>query len=56
MYRWSKNSGWNALLFPIGGPLLLWTLYKALIMCITKKVEWRGTTYSHKMAQNLVVK
>lgn len=49
MYRWSKNSAWYALLFPITGPILLWTLSKALIMCITKKVEWRGTTYSHTM-------
>jgi glycosyltransferase involved in cell wall biosynthesis len=56
MYRWSKNSGWNALLFPIAGPLLLWVLLKALMMCITKKVEWRGTSYSHTMAQKLAVK
>jgi chlorobactene glucosyltransferase len=56
MYRWSKNSGWNAILFPIAGPLLLWTLLKALLMCITKKVEWRGTRYSHTMAQKLAVK
>jgi glycosyltransferase involved in cell wall biosynthesis len=56
IYRWSKNSPWNALLFPIGGPLLLWTLIKALMMCVTKKVEWRGTTYSHTMAQNLAPK
>jgi len=55
-YRWSKNSGWNAVLFPIAGPLLLWTLCKALIMCVTKKVEWRGTSYSHTMAQSLIVK
>jgi cellulose synthase/poly-beta-1,6-N-acetylglucosamine synthase-like glycosyltransferase len=56
MYRWSKNSGWNALLFPLSGPILLWTLSKALIMCVTKKVEWRGTSYSHTMAQSLIVK
>jgi chlorobactene glucosyltransferase len=56
MYRWSKNSGWNALLFPIAGPLLLWTLLQSLLMCITKKVEWRGTRYSHTMAQKLAVK
>lgn len=56
MYRWSKNSWWNALLFPLSGPILLWTLGKALIMCVTKKVEWRGTSYSHTMAQSLIVK
>ena len=26
---------------------------KALKMCVTKKVEWRGTAYSHTMAQDL---
>jgi chlorobactene glucosyltransferase len=56
VYYWSKNARWLAILFPIGGPLLLWVLIKALILCITKKVEWRGTSYSHTMAQNLVVK
>jgi glycosyltransferase involved in cell wall biosynthesis len=56
MYRWTKNSGWNALLFPIAGPLLLWVLLKALLMCMTKRVEWRGTRYSHTMAQKLAVK
>jgi chlorobactene glucosyltransferase len=56
MYRWSKNSGWNALLFPIAAPILLWVLLKSLIMCVTKRVEWRGTRYSHTMAQKLAVK
>lgn len=56
IYRWSKVSPANALLFIISGPLLMWTLSKALLMCITKKVEWRGTSYSHTMASNLAVK
>jgi chlorobactene glucosyltransferase len=56
MYRFTKNSAWNALLFPVAGPMLLWILIKSIIMCFTKKVEWRGTTYSHKMAENLAVK
>jgi glycosyltransferase involved in cell wall biosynthesis len=56
MYRWSKNAGWNALLFPVAAPVLLWVLLKSLIMCITKRVEWRGTRYSHTMAQKLLVK
>lgn len=53
IYRWSGNRRWNAFLFPIAGPLLLWTLLKALKLCITKKVEWRGTAYSHNMAKDL---
>jgi chlorobactene glucosyltransferase len=53
IYKWSKNSIWNALLFPIAGPMLFYILIKALVMCWTKKVEWRGTVYSHTMAQNI---
>ncbi len=49
MYKWSRNAMGYALLFPIGGPLLLWTLGKALVLCYTKKLEWRGTSYSHPM-------
>lgn len=56
MYRWSKNAGWYALLFPITGLILLRTLCKALVMCVTKKVEWRGTSYSHTMSDQLAVK
>jgi hypothetical protein len=26
---------------------------RSVKMCITRKVEWRGTAYSHKMAQDL---
>ena len=53
MYRWSKNSALNALLFPLSSLLLLWTLLKGLSMCFTKKVEWRGTSYSYTMNQNV---
>jgi chlorobactene glucosyltransferase len=51
LYRWSRNPARNALLFlPVGGPVLLYIFAKALKMCVTKKVEWRGTAYSHAMA------
>ena len=43
----------ESLLFPIAGPMLLMIMLRALKMCITKKVEWRGTAYSHTMAQDL---
>ncbi len=55
-YRLSQNSWLNAFLFPISGPITFYILYKGLMMCITKKVEWRGTSYTHKMAENLAVK
>lgn len=53
MYRWSGNPRRNALLFPLGGAMLVAIFLKALIMCVTKKVEWRGTSYSHVMADTL---
>jgi len=53
MYLWSGNPRRNALLFPLGGAMLMAIFVKALKMCVTKKVEWRGTAYSHTMAQDL---
>jgi hypothetical protein len=53
LYHWSGNPRRNALLFPLGGVLLLMIFFKSLRMCITKKVEWRGTNYSHVMADQL---
>lgn len=53
IYQWSGNSRKNAFWFPIAGPMLLMIMLQALRMCITKKVEWRGTAYSHTMSQNL---
>jgi len=53
IYHWSGNPRRNALLFPIAGPMLLLILLRGLRMCITRKVEWRGTAYSHTMSQEL---
>jgi chlorobactene glucosyltransferase len=49
IYRWSGNTPRNALLFPVAGPMLCLIFLRALKMCITKEVEWRGTAYSHVM-------
>ncbi len=54
MYHWSGNPRRNALFFPLAGPMLMVIFLQALKMCVTRKVEWRGTAYSHTMAQNLV--
>jgi glycosyltransferase involved in cell wall biosynthesis len=51
MYKWSGNSRINALYFPVAGTLLCYTFFRALKMCVTKKVEWRGTAYSHTMQE-----
>ena len=56
MYKWSRNSVLYALLFPIAGPILFYTLCKGLILCYTKKLEWRGTSYSHVMNQTMAAK
>jgi chlorobactene glucosyltransferase len=53
LYAWSGNPRRNALLFPIGGTMLLGIMAQALKMCVTKKVEWRGTAYSHTMATTI---
>jgi hypothetical protein len=45
-YEWSGNPKRNAFLFPIGGVLLLWIFAVALKLCATKKVTWRGDSYS----------
>jgi glycosyltransferase involved in cell wall biosynthesis len=53
LYRWSGNRRRNAFLFPLGGSMLMAIFARALRMCVTKKVEWRGTAYSHTMASEL---
>jgi len=49
MYEWSGNLRRNAFYFPLAGGLLCYILLRGLKMCITRKVEWRGTAYSHVM-------
>jgi len=49
MYRWTLNPRRYALLFPATGFLLMFIFARAVWMCITKKVEWRGTVYKHAM-------
>jgi glycosyltransferase involved in cell wall biosynthesis len=53
IYRWSDSPRRNALWFPIAGPMLLGILILALKLCITRKVKWRGTAYSHTMAAEI---
>ncbi|HEX8911401.1 MAG TPA: glycosyltransferase family 2 protein [Humisphaera sp.] len=46
-YVWSRNPFRYALLFvPLGAPLVFYILCKSVKMCVTRKVEWRGTSYS----------
>jgi glycosyltransferase involved in cell wall biosynthesis len=48
-YAWTTNPKRNALYFPLGGIFLLGILVRALKMCFTRKVEWRGTHYTQTM-------
>jgi glycosyltransferase involved in cell wall biosynthesis len=56
MYRWTGNPRRNAIMFPIAGALLAVIFAKTLKLCITRKVEWRGTAYAHTMAQDLAAR
>jgi glycosyltransferase involved in cell wall biosynthesis len=49
IYAWSGNRRSYALLFPLGAAMLLRVFAKSLAMCATGKVEWRGTSYSHRV-------
>jgi glycosyltransferase involved in cell wall biosynthesis len=53
LYAWSGNPRRNAFLFPFSAIILLGIFARAVRMCITKKVEWRGTAYTHTMAPTL---
>jgi cellulose synthase/poly-beta-1,6-N-acetylglucosamine synthase-like glycosyltransferase len=53
LYAWSGNPRRNALWLPLSGPLLLYVLGRAVRMCATKRVEWRGVAYSHTMDRKL---
>ena len=48
-YAWSGNRKTYALLFPLGGAMLLRVFAQSLRLCATGKVEWRGTSYSHRV-------
>jgi chlorobactene glucosyltransferase len=53
MYQCSGNRKRNALLFPVATTLLAYIFVRTLKLCITRKVEWRGTSYAHTMSQDL---
>ena len=53
MYLWTGNPRRNALAFPVAASMLLAIFFKALKMCVTKKVEWRGTSYTHVITPTL---
>jgi chlorobactene glucosyltransferase len=56
IYRWTGNRRRYAWLFPIGAGMMIGIFLKALRMCVTNKVEWRGTSYTHRMTPNVAEK
>ncbi|MGH7177249.1 MAG: glycosyltransferase [Tepidisphaeraceae bacterium] len=53
-YRWTGNPIRYAMLFPLGGGIMLAIMTRTVWMCLTGRVEWRATRYTHKMGQGLV--
>jgi hypothetical protein len=53
-YRWTGNASRYALLFPLGGAMMIAIWLHTLHMCATGRIEWRGTRYSHRMGQGLL--
>jgi hypothetical protein len=50
VYSWSGNKKRMALLFPLSGAMMIGIFMRSLKMCLTGKVEWRGTSYTHRMS------
>lgn len=49
IYRWMGNRASYAASFFITAWFLLAVLARAMWMCLTRRVDWRGTTYSHEI-------
>lgn len=49
-YSWTGNPRRNALLLPLSAAMLLGIFARALWMCFSGNVEWRGTRYSRATA------
>ena len=54
MYRSVRNSFWYALLFPVAGPCVVYILARAAWMCVSRRIEWRGTVYTHAIGSAAV--
>jgi len=47
IYRWMGNRAIYAAAFFISGWFVMVMLCRAVWMCLTRRVDWRGTSYSH---------
>jgi cellulose synthase/poly-beta-1,6-N-acetylglucosamine synthase-like glycosyltransferase len=56
MYRLSSpRTGWSAIWYPLAGLVSDWILFKAIAMCLTGRVTWRGTVYGRPAPSKPVV-
>ena len=51
VYLWSGNRRMMALFWPVSAAMLLGIFAKAIAMCRTGRVEWRGMSYRHRQRQ-----
>jgi hypothetical protein len=49
IYRWMGNRAIGAAAFFISGWFVLAILCRSVWMCLTRRVDWRGTSYSHSV-------
>ena len=54
-YAWTGNPKRYALLFPLGASMLIVIWLRAIHMCVTRRVEWRGTRYANQFEEPVVV-
>ncbi len=48
VYAWAHSRRAYALLFPLGGTMLFAIFMRSLVMSVTGRVEWRGTSYTRR--------
>ena len=54
-YAWTGNPKRYALLFPLGAIMLIVIWFRSIMMCFTRRVEWRGTSYARQFTEPVVV-
>lgn len=54
LYTWTGNRRRWALLLPVAAAMVIAILLRALLICLTGKLEWRGTRYSQNHPRQTV--
>ena len=56
LYAWTGNRRRNTFALPVALAMMLRIFAKALQLCATRRVEWRGTSYTHRMTDTAEAK